>query len=169
MLEELHLELPFAILGHQQLQLAHPRLQHPRLESVPPAPPFRVALIRPAPRKLVISASSTCGTKRSTRLRRKSSSPRPCHPSTIPIPCLLRAIEMSSSRNVVPTSNILRRTQVARSRSPRRLLLQNFKDSIPLLGHAPSNPLRIRHRESLRTQGPHRGRLHSRLLGMAAR
>ncbi len=52
----------------------------------------------PAPRKLVISASNTCCTTRSTNPRRKSSPPNPpCNPSIIPIPSTLRAICIVSS------------------------------------------------------------------------
>ncbi len=50
-LEQLGLELAFPILGHQQLQLAHPRLQHPRLEPAPPAPPLPPALVTPRAQK----------------------------------------------------------------------------------------------------------------------
>src|ERR1019366_7971352 len=44
-LEQLRLKLPVAVLGDHQLQLAHPRLQRPRLVAVAPAPPHIVPLV----------------------------------------------------------------------------------------------------------------------------
>jgi hypothetical protein len=91
--------------------------------------PFRSYV--PAPRKLVISASNTCCTTRSTNPRRKSSPPNPpCHPSTIPIPSPLRAICVVPPECRLGKQHPKESPQVARIQTATQQLLQNSTDSI---------------------------------------
>src|ERR1035438_4694303 len=50
-LEQLGLKLPVAVLRNRQLQLAHPRLQRPRLVPVAPATPIPGALVAASAKK----------------------------------------------------------------------------------------------------------------------
>src|ERR1035437_1575528 len=135
-LEQLGLKLPVAVLRNRQLQLAHPRLQRPRLVPVAPASPIPGALV-------AASAKKTRHLRFQNLLHRALYQPaKKILPAQPVLPSLhnLNTLSLASHLRRPPwecrlLNNILRnRPKWLANSLPTQQLLQKFTDSILFFG-----------------------------------